>query len=534
MKRFGSIFPFLESGRQSRNLGRLVANHDFVKALVTYGTFDEYVFANTSVSNSRTFGEAIREWELSDEQVGRVRLVSYPQLPHLLRTQPFHVFHLGGWGALMPGLHYIRSKHASNPWPITAVTHSLTGREIIDHAARLSHASMAPYDAVFCTSRDGRQAMTKLLAGGEAIAGRRYEGRLEHLPLGIDDDLLRQRGDRSRGRGRLDIPPEAVILLVLGRMTLTQKMDLTPLLRTLAREIVPRSPVPVCLLLAGAATADDLKLVTDSVERYGLAPFVRIQANFSSAHKADLLAAADIAVSPVDNAQETFGLSLLEAMGAGIPVVASRFDGYKDLVTDGIDGFLIDTVSNACNPMDDWFDLLDPNIAQLYHSQGIAVDQQQLARRVLELVINPDLRFTFGASGKAKVTQHYVWSRVVCQYEKMWDVLAESAADTGLPRTPAAGNAFALAPSGVFSHYSSHTLNAQDRVRAVVSTLDDTPYNECTTLLTPRLLNALLAGAQQCATLQSIVENADFPEDHGRYGVAWLLKYGFLELIQEG
>ena len=67
---------------------------------------------------------------------------------------------------------------------------------------------------------------------------------------------------------------------------------------------------------------------------------MRIHANFMARVKADLLAAADILVAPTDNTQETFGLSLLEAQSAGLPVVASRFDGYKDLVVDGEDGFL--------------------------------------------------------------------------------------------------------------------------------------------------------------------------------------------------
>src|SRR5207302_4047631 len=120
---------------------------------------------------------------------------TYTALPALLQQQPFHVFHLGGWGALVPGLHYIRSRYASNAWPITAVTHSLNGREVIDHAVRVSHAVMAPYDAIFCTSRDGREAMRKLLLGGAAIAGRGFAGRLEHLPLGIDDELVDQQGN---------------------------------------------------------------------------------------------------------------------------------------------------------------------------------------------------------------------------------------------------------------------------------------------------------------------------------------------------
>ena len=37
--------PFLEQGAAERRIGRLVANHDFIKALLRYGSFDEYVLA---------------------------------------------------------------------------------------------------------------------------------------------------------------------------------------------------------------------------------------------------------------------------------------------------------------------------------------------------------------------------------------------------------------------------------------------------------------------------------------------------------
>ena len=53
--------------------------------------------------------------------------------------------------------------------------------------------------------------------------------------------------------------------------------------------------------------------------------------------------AADVFVSPSDNIQETFGLAVLEAMASGLPVVASDWDGYRDLVADGETGFLVPT-----------------------------------------------------------------------------------------------------------------------------------------------------------------------------------------------
>ena len=57
--------------------------------------------------------------------------------------------------------------------------------------------------------------------------------------------------------------------------------------------------------------------------------------------KRQALAAADVAISLVDNAQETFGLAVAEAMASGLPLVLSDWSGYRDLVRDGIDGYLI-------------------------------------------------------------------------------------------------------------------------------------------------------------------------------------------------
>jgi glycosyltransferase involved in cell wall biosynthesis len=527
-KRFGTVFPFLESGRQPRQLGRLVANADFTKALLKYGTFDEYVFSNTSTSNLRIFSEILRQWELPAERLSTVRYVDYVALPAVLTREAFHVFHLGGWGAFMPGLHYVRARHASNAWPITAVTHSLNGRDVVDHAVRVSHAGMAPYDAIFCTSRDGREAVHRLLAAGAKIAGSPFAGRLEHLPLGIDDDILDHPGDRTRARARLRIQPDAVVLLVLGRMTPFQKMDLAPVLRTFARGVLPRTARPTCLLLAGSASPDDLRLVTGAIERYGIASHVRLNANFKAEQKADVLAAADILLSPVDNTQETFGLSILEAMAASLAVVASRFDGYKDLVDDGVDGFLIDTVSSPVDPMNDWFDLLDADIAQLFQSQGVAVDTDQLAARLLALIDDEGLRERIAKAGRAKVACDYRWSRVIARYEAAWNLLASEAARTGIVRPRAPRNPFDIGPQTVFPHYSSHTLDPSRRVIATSTTIDDSPYNETAIVLTPALLARLLRLAQRETSVGDLVRSADAPEGHAAYAVVWLLKYGLL------
>jgi glycosyltransferase involved in cell wall biosynthesis len=532
MRRFGSIFPFLEAGQRERHIGRLVANHDFVKAVLRYGDFDEFVFGNTSSRNLSVFRETADGWGLPPSRLAAIRCVTYPELPAVIASDDFEVFHLGGWGWMMAGLHYVRARYAPVHWPITAVIHSLNGREVVDHAVRLSHAGLEEQDAVVCTSRDGREALRRLLEGAGRIAGRAFDGQLIHLPLGIDDDLFEGGGDRERGRARLRIASDAVVLLVLGRITPTQKMDLAPLCRVVAQRVVPASRAPVVLLLAGAASPQDLTLAKGIVTAAGLEAHARVFPNFPLKEKADVLAMADVLVSPVDNTQETFGLSVLEAMSAGLPVVASRFDGYKDLVEDGVDGYLVDTWWSERDPMAEWFDLMDPDISQLFQSQGVAVDLDQLADRLVSLVSSPVRRAEMGRAGKARVERTFRWSRVIPQYQSAWARLREQARATA-PRPPSkAGNPYAIGPNQVFSGYASHLVTRDTVVQRTGALFDQMPYNETAVLLQPALCAELLERAASPIDVGQLVETAGADATRSGYAVQWLLKYGLLRVVQ--
>jgi glycosyltransferase involved in cell wall biosynthesis len=528
MRRFGSIFPFLEQGASNLRLGRLVANHDFVKALLKYGSFDEYVFGNLSQSSITAFSQAIELWNLPEDLKKRIRSVTYFDLPRLLKENHFQVFHLGGWGYFAPGLNYLRSRYASNPWPITSVTHSLTGRQSIDHAVRLCKAGMAAYDSIFCTSRDGQKALGQMLELSALIAGRSFSGKLDCLPLGVDDDLLTERRDKAKCREQMKVPQEAIVILMLGRITPAQKMDLAPVFSVLSKRVLPACKRPISLIIGGGADGPNLKMLQSLVREYGLDGITRIRANFPDQAKADLFAAADIFLSLSDNHQETFGLSIVEAQGCGLPVVASRFDGYKDLVQERLDGFLIDTFGCAADPLSELFDMMDPDIGELFEAQKIAFDARQLAERLIELIHNDDLRKIMGENGRRKVQQEFVFSKIIARYESRWDELHQEAEEAGLPK--AEELSFQADQGRIFGHYVSKIVQPGDLVVAHPSQSIPPSYNEVSVLLDGARLQGMLNEARSPIRIQDLLEQMPVSEETGWFMVMWLLKNDLLHI----
>ncbi len=243
-----------------------------------------------------------------------------------------------------------------------------------------------------------------------------------------------------------------------------------------------------------------------------------MHANFMLRLKPDLLAASDMLLSPVDNTQETFGLSLLEAQAAGLPVVASRFDGYKDLIDDGVDGFLIDTWWCEADPAEEFFDL--DGSQRRPTAAGAGRGGRHAAARRSRAAIDRRrgaARAEMGRRGREKVEREYRFSAIVRRYESLWDDLARDARAWDFPLRRSIRHNFGAAR--LFNHYATRTIAPGDRLVATGASDAagraphvDAAYNETRPLLHDALA-AMIHAAATPITAADLIALAGDPAD---------------------
>ncbi|WP_123291105.1 glycosyltransferase [Desulfosoma caldarium] len=244
-------------------------------------------------------------------------------------------------------------------------------------------------------------------------------------------------------------------------------MDLSPFLEGfswLRQALVHGGGPQVIVVLVGAGRKDDVRLIWEMVQALGLQDVVRVMPNVAEELKATLYASADVFCSLVDNYQETFGLTVMKAMVAGLPVVASDFSGYRDLVSHGQTGFLIPTcASNVQEPWDAVAGLLDPSVLRFFRAQKVAVDMSAMIHALHTLICQMDVRRKFSQQAKRRA-QAFHWAKVIGAYGELWKELVSMARrDVGKDYVRDYRPLITPSVSKLFSHYPTRVL-ADDSV----------------------------------------------------------------------
>ena len=178
--------------------------------------------------------------------------------------------------------------------------------------------------------------------------------------------------------------------------------------------------------------------------------------------KRQALAAADVAVSLVDNAQETFGLAVAEAMAAGLPLVASDWSGYRDLVRDGIDGYLIPVLGphrllgfqclwDGSSSQGLGFPAVAGALAQL-----VQLDLSAAEMALLTLLSQPSMARAMGAAAARRARDLFSPALVMAAHETLFAELEQRRCQAPADAHRARPVSPQLDPVRVFARFASH------------------------------------------------------------------------------
>ncbi len=181
---------------------------------------------------------------------------------------------------------------------------------------------------------------------------------------------------------------------------------------------------------------------------------------------------ADLFTSLSDNIQETFGLAPVEAMAAGLPSVVTDWDGYRDTIREGIDGFRIPTTMPPAAWGEDLADRHAAGIDNYDHycgftSQFVAVEPEACALAYARLIENKALRQRMGEAARQRAVAEFDWRVVVGRYQELWAELADirrSATESAPRIAPHPANPSRADPYQAFASYATAALGANDRV----------------------------------------------------------------------
>ena len=528
-------------------MGRNAAGHQLLRALLLHGSSPELWALVRSAAQAQalaTAAQAIRPG-------AALQCVAPAELKRL--STPGVLYFPGPNLGLLA---WQRSVVGHGCYSLCGVTHTTCSAAVMQGLAQLLTAPVQPWDAVICTSAAVKDQVTRVLqAEAEHLQQRLGIGRLvlpqlPVIPLGVPcGDFDFSAGQRAQARRTLGVDDDTVVVLYMGRLSFHAKAHPLAMYQAL-HAAAKASGRRVLLVECGWFAQPNVEAAFDQAARHACpdVPVRRLDGR-DAAQRQVAWAGADVFCSLTDNIQESFGITPLEAMAAGLPVVVSDWDGYRDTVRDGVDGWRVPTTMPEPGQGLDLaqryglgLDSYDAHCAMT--SSLVAVDVLAAARALASLFGSADLRRQMGQAGRVRARQMYDWQVVMARYEALWAELntrrrAEAPA-AGPPRPsdwPAQPD-----PFHAFQRYPSQALTGATRLALV----DADARHALQRLRRLRDLDLveharrLLPEADELAAVLQAAEGGPHPVQQLLQGIAparrplvqralvWLLKLGLL------
>lgn len=451
--------------------GRHAAGESFLRGFLTHSTQEEFWVHAQKPDYAKHFAQIVRSFDRKEP----IKIV-YPTALAGLRQAG--VVYYPGPSIGRQAFH--RAAFGHGAWSLCGITHTTIGETGMDALAELVTAPVQPWDALICTSTAVKDNVTRLLEAQLDYLKDRLGitkevlPQLPIIPLGIHtEDFSYTDAQKQQARQAIGADGDARVVLFVGRLSFSTKAHPLAMYQALEKA-AKQTGKEVILVECGwhpseyfeKAYADAAKLACPSVRVMNLD-------GRKPEDRQTAWASADIFCSLSDNFQETFGIVPVEAMAAGIPVVVTDWDGYRDTVRDGVDGFRIPTLmprSGLAHDLTVRYALGVDSYA-LFCGQTcslVAVDIEATAQAFMRLFDSPELRRQMGEAGRARARELYDWEGIIVQYEALWTELTKIRKSEALALKPLKYPWPArMDPFYAFGSYPTHTLTSQTAVALV-------------------------------------------------------------------
>jgi glycosyltransferase involved in cell wall biosynthesis len=458
-------------------------------------------------------------------------------------------------------LAWMRRRRASDrAWSLIGLIHTIAPPAMRRIIAEAAVAPMHPWDALICTSPAVRDNLQAMFAGWGAHLAERTGGRppplpaLPVIPLGVDAAALAAQADRAEARSRLrtafGLADDDVLVLWVGRLSYYEKAFPQPMFRAV-QQARAATGARVTFAMAGWFPGDTDQGYYEQAAR-ALAPDVTVRFIDGNDREqlGELWAAADIFLSLVDNIQETFGITPLEAMAAGLPIVASDWDGYRFTLRDGAEGFLIPTLGGPSGgglgaAMVERH-TVESTAYQVYVgqvAQHTAVNVGRAGAALAELIRSPELRRRMGGAGRARVAAMFDWPVVARQIHALTDELARVRSRASDPLVQVRANPIKGDPFRDFAGFATAALTLDTRLVVAAGVTAD-QVREADAVALDAAFPSFRAPPELCAEAWALIAAGGgasvrevltaFPGPQRRaleLGLAWMAKCGFIDWL---
>lgn len=312
---------------------------------------------------------------------------------------------------------------------IFGVTHTLSSTGAMDQVSDLLLPPFQPWDALICTSQAAKVFVQRLQDDMRAYwhqtigATKFVNVELPVIPLGVNAPAFQSTPqDRKAARTALALGDQEVVFLFAGRLSFHAKANPVPMYQALEKLAKGRS---ITCIEAGVFPNEAARKAFLSAQA-ALAPSVRfiwVDGKDDAAY-AHAWRGSDVFVSLSDNIQETFGLTPLEAMAAGLPVIVSDWNGYKDTVRDGVDGYRIATIlppSGAAGDLAARYSLDIDNYDYFIGRASMAtvVDPEAAFLAFAKLAGDAGLRRQMGEAARYRAVSEFDWPVILKRYAEL-------------------------------------------------------------------------------------------------------------------